>query len=169
MNQFCFRRRARIAVLASALTFAAGALAQGPGGPQGLGQGGPHGEMLVQLLQELKAGLNLNTSQQAMWDAAAAQTRAAREQGRALHGQVKTALAAELAKNEPDFAAIAVVTDNVEGQGRALRHGVRDQWLRVYATFSPEQKALVRDALKQRMARFEGMRGRMHERGAGKG
>ena len=162
MNQFHFRRRARIAVIASAFTFAGGAFAQGHGGPHGPGPGGPPGEMLAQLLQELKGSLALNTSQQAMWDAAATQTRAAREQGRTLHDQVKAALDAELAKPEPDFAAVAVVGDSVETQGRALRTGVRDQWLRVYATFTPEQKAVVRDALKARLARFEDLRGKMH-------
>ena len=175
MTAFRFHRRARLAVLASAFTFAAGAFAQapggphGPGGPSGAGPGGPAGEMLAQVLQELKAGLNLNTSQQTMWDAAATQTRAAREQGRTLHDQVKAALDAELAKTEPDFAAVATVTDNVESQGRALRHNVRDQWLRVYATFSVEQKAVVRDALKQRLARFDGMRNKMREHGPGRG
>jgi Spy/CpxP family protein refolding chaperone len=167
MNQFSFRHRARIAVLASAFTFAGGALAQGHGGMHGPGPGGPPGEMLAQLLQELKSNLALNTSQQAMWDAAATQTRAAREQGRTLHDQVKAALAAELAKPEPDFAAVAIATDSVEAQGRALRVGVRDQWLRVYATFTPAQKAVVRDALKERLARFEGMHGKMMHGGKG--
>jgi Spy/CpxP family protein refolding chaperone len=165
-----FQRQIRIAAFASALALAGGVFAQGPGGPHGPGPGGPPGEMLAQVLQDLKASLNLNTSQQLMWDAAAAQTRNAREQGRAQHDRVKTVLDAELAKAEPDLAAVATAADAVEAQGRALRHTVRDQWLAVYSTFSPAQKAVVRDALKQRLARMEEFRGKMlREHGPGRG
>lgn len=161
-SRFC--RRARAATLASALMLAfgvTGAAAQGPAGHHG---GGPQGDMLAHVLQEMKAGLNLNTSQQTMWDAAVAQSKAARDQGHALHQRTKSALDAELAKAEPDLAAVATVADDAEVQGRALRHSVRDQWLRVYATFSPTQKAVVRDAIKQRVARFDEFRNRMHEK-----
>jgi hypothetical protein len=41
---------------------------------------------------------------------------------------------------------------------------VRDQWLRLYATFSPTQKAVVRDALLKKMERHERFRERMRER-----
>jgi Spy/CpxP family protein refolding chaperone len=157
-------RGARVATLASALTVAVaagGAFAQGPGGHHGPG---PQGDMVAQVMQELKASLSLNTSQQGMWDAAAAQTKASREQGRALHERIKSTLDAELAKAEPDFAAVAAVADDVEAQGRTLRRSVRDQWLRVYATFSPSQKAAVRDAIKQRVARFDEFRNKMQEK-----
>jgi hypothetical protein len=42
-----------------------------------------------------------------------------------------------------------------------LRQDVRKQWLQVYATFSPEQKAVVRDALAKQMARMEAMGAKM--------
>ena len=62
---------------------------------------------------------------------------------------MQAALATELAKAEPDLAAVAAVGDDVQAKNLALRHQVRDAWLAVYSTFSPDQKAIVRDALRQ--------------------
>ena len=90
-----------------------------------------------------------------MWDNVAAATRAARQQGRANFQQVHDALAAELGKAEPDLAAVAAVGDSVRAQNAALHKQVRDGWLALYATFTPDQKAVVRDALRTRMARME--------------
>ena len=102
-----------------------------------------------------------------MFDSAVAQTKAARDSGRALHQKVKDALTAELAKPEPDLAAVAAVADGVQQQGIALRHQVRDAWLQLYATFSPEQKAVVRDLMQQHMARMGSFRQKMKDRMSG--
>ena len=115
----------------------------------------------------LKDQLNLNTSQQAMWDNAVAQTKAARDSGRANMQKVKDAMDAELAKAEPDLSAVASVADDVHASNAALRKQVRNTWLAVYATFTPDQKAIVRDALKQRIARMESLRQKMLERRGG--
>jgi hypothetical protein len=113
------------------------------------------------VLGSVKGQLNLNTSQQLMWDNAVAQTKAARETGRAGMQKVHDAMAAELAKPEPDLAAMAAVADGVHAGNQTLRQGVRNQWLTVYATFTPAQKAVVRDALAAQMARMESMATRM--------
>jgi Spy/CpxP family protein refolding chaperone len=161
--------RRAIAATAAALAFAfAGAASAQPfGGPGGHGgHGGPMGggdEMFGPLIAHAKANLNLNTSQQTMFDAAVAQSKAAHDQGRALMQKVKDAMTAELAKTEPDLAAIAAAADDARAQGQALRKQVRTQWLNLYATFSPEQKAVVRDMLQKRMARMESFRQKMRE------
>ena len=67
---------------------------------------------------------------------------------------------AELAKAEPDLAAVAVLADTAQAAGQSLRNQVRAEWLKLYATFSPSQKLVVRDQLAKRMERFE----RFHER-----
>jgi len=149
------------AIAASAVLALAGtvALAQPGGGP---GHGPGHGGMEIEnVLATVKAQLNLNTSQQLQWDNAAAQTKSARDTGRAGMQKVHDAMAAELAKPEPDLAAIAAVADSVHASNQALRQGIRTQWLQLYATFSPAQKAVVRDALAQHMARMESMAERM--------
>jgi Spy/CpxP family protein refolding chaperone len=147
-----------------AIAFAGAALAQpfgGHGGHRGPMSGGD--DMFGPLIAHAKANLNLNTSQQTMFDAAVAQSKAAHEQGRALMQKVKDAMTAELAKPEPDLAAIAAVADDARTQGQALRTQVRTQWLNLYATFSPEQKAVVRDLLQKRMARMESFRQKIRE------
>jgi len=110
------------------------------------------------MLRDAKASLNLNTSQQLQWDNAVAQAKAAHEALRASLGQVGAALQAELAKPEPDLAAVAALADGARQQNAALRTSARDAWLALYATFSPEQKAVVRDALKSGIERMQAHR-----------
>jgi Spy/CpxP family protein refolding chaperone len=143
-----------------------------PAPPHG-GFHGRHGgagiEMMPRLLEQLKGSLNLNTSQQQMWDNAVAQGKAAREQAGANRKTVRDALQAELAKAEPDLASVAAVADGVAQQNRALHTKVRDQWLALYATFSADQKSIVRDALQTRLAKAESFRERMRARFGGTG
>jgi len=115
----------------------------------------------------LKGQLNLNTSQQSLWDNAMAATKAARETGRANLSKVHDAMAGELSKAEPDLAAVAAAADDAQAKNQALRQQVRTQWLTLYATFTPDQKAVVRDALKNRMARMEQFHQKMLQRHAG--
>ena len=152
----------RLAALAAAglMGASAAALAQ-PVHPHH--RGGANFELRI---AALRGQLNLNTSQQQMWDSAMAATRDARSTGRANAGRLHDALAAELAKAEPDLAAVAAVSDDVQAKNTALRHQARDAWLAVYATFTPDQKAVVRDALGKRMARMEQWR-QKHSRHGG--
>jgi Spy/CpxP family protein refolding chaperone len=163
------RRLALATTAALAMACAATVAYAEPGGGMRHGMHGMHGvapidQLVPQLLEEAKASLNLNTSQQALWDSVVAQGATARDQGRANRQQVKNAIKLELAKPEPDLAAIADIADSVQQQNRSLRQKVRTQWLALYATFSSEQKAIVRDLLQQRLARAESFRERMHER-----
>ena len=152
--------KAGLAALAAAAVFAGSALAQ-PGHPHH--HGGP-GDVAM-AIAALKGQLNLNSSQQMMWDNAIAASKAAHDSGRANLGRVRDALATELAKAEPDLAAVSAVADDVQAKNIALRHQVRDTWLALYATFSPDQKAVVRDALKNRMARMQQWRQKRLQQG----
>ncbi len=78
--------------------------------------------------------------------------------------KVHDALTAELAKPEPDLAAVAAVADSTQTSNQTLRQGVRNQWLQIYATFTPDQKAVVRDALAKRLARMDSMLEKMRAR-----
>ena len=151
--------------LLAAAVFALGAhtALAGPGGGPGHHGQGP-GFALEGVLASVKAQLNLNTAQLAMWDAAVAAATSARGTGRANMDKVKEALNAELARAEPDFAAVATIADAAQASNQALRRQVRDQWLALYATFTPAQKAVVRDAVKTRVERMESMRERFRER-----
>ncbi|HVR93052.1 MAG TPA: periplasmic heavy metal sensor [Casimicrobiaceae bacterium] len=145
-----------------ALIFAAGfagiawqAWAQAPGH-------GMHDPIAV--LQRIQATLNLNTSQQQQWDAAVAQSKTAHDAMRANFQQLKAATQAELAKADPDLAALASLSDQVQAQNIAQRKQARTAWLALYGTFSAEQKATVRDAINAGMARMDAFRQRMHDR-----
>ena len=140
--------------------------AQPAGGSHGMH--GMHGgagieQMIPRMLEHAKANLNLNTSQQVIWDNAVAQSKAAHEAARANRQQVKAALTAELAKPEPDLAAVIAVADSVEQQNRALRLGARNEWLRLYAALAPEQKGVARDLLQKRIQHAESFGAKMRE------
>ena len=126
---------------------------------------GPHGGGdVVMSIVALKSQLNLNTSQQAMWDNAVAAGKAARQTARANMQKVHDTLTAELAKPEPDLAAVAAASDVARNANAVLHGQVRDAWLNVYGTFTPDQKAVVKNALSQRMARMEQFRQKMLQR-----
>jgi Spy/CpxP family protein refolding chaperone len=141
----------------------------GPGGPMGYGSGGHGfgGGHLAMVLEEAKSRLALDTSQQLLWDNAIAQSKAARESARSLHQRLRESMRAELAKPEPDLAALAAMADDMHAQGDALRRDVRDPWLKLYATFNAQQKAIVREMLQQKMERAEHFRKRMREHFSG--
>ncbi len=170
-NRLRLQRVAAAAAATLVLALAGGALAQPAGG-----HGGPHpgmmgagggDEMLGHVIAHAQSQLKLNTSQSGMFDNAVAQTKAAHATGRSLHQQVKDALTAELAKPEPDLAAVAAAADSTQQQGIALRRQVRDAWLQLYATFSPEQKAVVRDLIQQHMTRMAAFQQKMKARMSG--
>ncbi len=126
MLQDKLRKTTVAAAAALAMTLGAGiTLAQPGGAAHGPHGHGAPGDMIGHLIAGAKDQLNLNTSQQQMFDAAVASTKAAHETGLSLHESVKNALTAELAKSEPDLAAVAAVTDNAQAQGQALRKSVR--------------------------------------------
>lgn len=119
---------------------------------------------IVMSIVALKSQLNLDTSQQTTWDNAVAGGKAARQTARTNMQKVHDTLAAELAKPEPDLAAVAAAADAARNANAALHGQVRDAWLNVYSTFTPDQKAVVKNSLLQRMARMEKFREKMLQR-----
>ena len=156
MNTRFTQRLAAFAAAALLMLSGGAAFAQGPHGA--------HGGELSFGIAALKDQLNLNTSQQTMWDSAVAQTKAARESGRANMQRIRDAMNTELAKPEPDLAAVAAVADDVHAANQALRKQVRGTWLALYATFSPDQKATVKNAIQQRMSKMQALRQKWQER-----
>jgi len=127
-------------------------------------RGGGGEEMIGHLIARAKAQLNLNTMQQGMFDAAVAASKAAHQSARTAHDSVHSTLQAELAKSEPDLAAVAKAADAARQTAQAQRLAVRDQWLALYATFTSDQKAVVKTMLQNHMAQAESFRQRMMQR-----
>jgi Spy/CpxP family protein refolding chaperone len=157
MNMRLARRFAIVA--ASALVVFTGAAAA-----RGMHHGHHGGGDVVMSIMRLEGQLNLNTSQQTMWDNAVAAGKAARTTARTNREKVRDTLTAELAKPEPDLAAVSAAADGVRNANAALHAQVRDAWLALYATFTPEQKGIVKNALLQRMAKMEQFREKMRAR-----
>lgn len=151
----------RLATVAAAALLGLGGVALAQPAHHGHARGG--GDVVMSIVA-LKGQLSLNTSQQTMWDNAVAAGRAARQTGRANMQNVRTTLTAELAKPEPDLAAVAAASDAARTANAALHRQVRDAWLNLYGTFTPDQKAVVKNALLQRMARMEQFHQKMLQR-----
>ena len=131
------------------------------------GAGGPGGGDFVMGIAALKGQLNLNTSQQSMWDNAVAAGKAARDSARTARQNVHNTLTAELAKAEPDLAAVAAAADAARDSAATQHRQVRDAWLNLYATFTPDQKTVVKNALQEKLTRMEQFREKMRQRHAG--
>ncbi len=130
-------------------------------------RGGHGGGDVVMAIAHLKSQLNLNTSQQVMWDNAVSASKAARDNARTNRQAVHQTLKNELAKAEPDLAAVAAAADNARDAGAAARRQVRTAWLNLYGTFTPEQKTVVKNALLERLSRMEQFREKMRQRHGG--
>lgn len=159
MNPTILRRFAIAAALA--VTLGAGAVTVAAQPMHGHGHDGGD---IVMTIARLKSQLNLDTSQQTLWDSAVAAGKSARSTMQANRENVRAVLNAELAKSEPDLAAVASAADHAQTQAMGLRRQVRDAWLALYNTFTPGQKAVVKTALQNRLARADSWRAKMQER-----
>jgi uncharacterized membrane protein len=155
------RLASRLAAVAAATLIGLGGTALAQPFHHGHHAGGTDAVMSI---AALKGQLDLNTSQQTMWDNAVAAGKAARQTAHANMQKVHDTLAAELAKPEPDLAAVAASSDAARTANAALHAQVRDAWLNLYGTFSVDQKAVVKSSLSKRMARMEKFREKMLQR-----
>lgn len=136
----------------------------GPGmrgaGPGMMGEGfGP------QMVEAVKSKLNLDSSQLQRYDAIVAQARATREAARTEMLATRDRIRAELTKAQPDLAAAAAIADEAQAKHQATRKAIRGEWLALYTTFTDSQKAVIREFIANRMARADGFRQKMRERG----
>lgn len=152
-------RRLAIAAVATFLGAGIAAVAAQPmHGP------GYDGGDVAAAIAHAKSLLSLDTSQQTMWDSAVAASKSARTTIRANRDNVRAVLNTELAKPEPDLAAVAAAADHAQTQAIALRHQARAAWLSLYGTFTPDQKAVVKTQIQNRLARIDRWHAKMLER-----
>ena len=109
-------------------------------------------------MEKIHNKLHLTPEQEKTWQSLEQQRKemfkASWEQRKALRARIKS----ELDRGEPDLAALAAETDRSMDEQIHKRRQLRDQWLKLYAQLSPEQKAIVKDAIKARMDKSERMR-----------
>jgi protein CpxP len=137
-----------------------------PGGPGMMGSpGGHHGGMQMKKeLDKLHGQLNLNADQEKSWQAALTTMQqnhqAMRESHKQMHAQM------ESLKQQPilDLNAMYAAHQKIEQQNAQLRDQTSAAWLNFYNTLNDQQKTTVSTALKQRFARMDARREKMHER-----
>lgn len=100
-------------------------------------------------IKELHDALKLNANQEKSWEAIQAQAYKLLRQQQASRLQIHTLLDQELAQSDPDFSR---VVQTVRAQYMAnwqMQQTLQDARLALYATFTTEQKGIVRDAIKR--------------------
>lgn len=127
--------------------------------PDGAGRGDR--ELLP--LREIHDKLHLSAAQEKTWQQLADKTQALRISGREQRKEIKSQLDQELNRAQPDLARISALSDKTMDEQTAKRRALRDDWLKLYTQFSPEQKAVVKDAIKAKFARFESFREKIRQ------
>ena len=158
---FGLGRNSRIAALVLALCAGLSAL---PAAAQHWAHRGPGGDRIIHAIAVFKAQLNLDTSQQALWEAAVASGKSARDAAKQRRLTLKQVASDELAKPVPELSHIAAVVDQAQDANITAHRQVRTQWLALYATFRPDQVAVVKAGITARTARIESFRERMRQR-----
>ena len=120
----------------------------------------PFGHGADRLAEKLK----LSPEQRKQWDSMVQKSKAHFETMRREHHEMHDAMKAELAKPEPDLAALAAKADALHDKARAAHRELRDGWLKLYATMNTEQKGEVKKAILWHMAKMHHMRERMMHR-----
>ena len=132
----------------------------GPGGP-----GGHHGEMRMKKeMDKLHSQLNLNADQEKAWQAALGTMKQNHEAMRESHKQMHAQMASMEQQPILDLNAMYAAHQKIEQQNAQLRDQTSAAWLNFYNTLNDQQKTTVSTALKQRFARMEQHREKMHER-----
>jgi Spy/CpxP family protein refolding chaperone len=149
-------------LLLAGLLVAAAPLVAPMASAQGMPPGpfGPFGPRIERLAAELK----LSAEQRAQWDAQVQKSKSLFEAMKKARADMHQTIKAELAKAEPDLAALAAKADEARDKGRSAHRELRDGWLKLYAGFSAEQKAVVKKRILAHIERFDRMRDRMHDR-----
>lgn len=115
-------------------------------------------------LGKLHDQLKLTPEQEGLWRQAEAKTRETVRQMRASHERVHDEMKRELAKREPDLAAVAGSADEAQERGLRVRHEARDLWLKLYAGPSPQQKAVAANFMRDRLVKAERFREKAREK-----
>jgi Spy/CpxP family protein refolding chaperone len=124
-------------------------------------QGMPMMPMMGHHADRIAEKLKLTPDQRAQFDAMIQKSKAQRESMKKTHEDMRAAMKAEFAKPEPDLAALAAKGDEVHARMGAAHREMRDGWLKLYATMSPEQKGMVKMMLMHHMKMMHHMRERM--------
>lgn len=106
-------------------------------------------------LRELHEKLHLSAEQEKTWQDLQKQGMARRKSAFAQHKEMRAQFQQELDKKEPDLAGLSERMDQAADERVKTMRELRGEWLKLYASLSAEQKGIVRDVLKARLAHRE--------------
>ncbi|MCG5075734.1 periplasmic heavy metal sensor [Paraburkholderia tagetis] len=133
------------------------------GGPGMHGGHGMHGDFMMGF-KKLHDKLNLNAAQEKQWQAALDTMKQNHEAMRKNHEQIKQQF--DSMKNQPilDMNALHTAHQKIEQQDAQLHEQTAQAWLTFYNGLNDQQKTTVSSALKERFAKMEQRREKIHER-----
>jgi Spy/CpxP family protein refolding chaperone len=113
---------------------------------------------LGQRLEAVKTQLNLNPTQEAQFVTAKAATDKAMTAGKAAHMNVRATAKAEMGKADPDLGKLLTMRESAQEAAAAERKAATAEWAKFLNLLNPEQKAVVKSLLVDRMHRAEVLR-----------
>ena len=143
------------AIAATLLSVSTAYAAAGDTPPPG-GHAHHGGAMMQHNLDKIHSQLNLNASQEQLWQTALSTMKADRQQERALHKQAKQQMESLMQAPVLDMHALQAQHEQTQSQSQQLRSHTQAAWLTVYDALDQTQKATASSALKaqwQRMAK----------------
>ena len=115
----------------------------------------PAAQGFVRHLDKLHDKLRLKPDQQTLWDVARKKSIEVQTDVRNGKRAMVELSDAELEKPAPDLVMISRKFDELEQRNMALENQMRPLWLKIYETMSPEQVAIVREALKTELKHYK--------------
>jgi hypothetical protein len=115
----------------------------------------PPARGLVRHLDKLHDKLQLRPEQQWLWDTARQSSVRAQVESRAGKRAVTELSETELERPMPDLGLLSRRLEEFEQRNLAAERQTRALWLKVYETLSPQQIAVVREALKSELRRYK--------------
>lgn len=126
-----------------------------------------HKHDLGQRLEAVKAQLNLNPTQDAQFAVAKEASGKAMAAGRAAHMNARSAAKTELTKSDPDLGKLLTMREATHEAAAAERKAATAEWAKFLNSLNPEQKAVVKSLLVDRMHRAAAMREKVMNRNQG--
>lgn len=114
-----------------------------------------HAQLSLVVPKDLEQRLQLTPSQKAQFDRASGATQTALFSIGLAAMQMKGRLAAELAKDRPDFEALLRDQDDAMSLVRPNFEIARREWSAFYATLSAEQAKVAREEIDKRLGSIE--------------
>jgi periplasmic protein CpxP/Spy len=122
-----------------------------------------HGHHMMEELNRVHGWLNLNASQEKLWQNAVDTMKQAHETEHATHEQMHQQMQAMQQQPILDMNALHAAHEKAERQHEQLREQTAKAWLTLYNSLNDQQKTIVSTVIKQHFAEMEARHERMQK------